>query len=190
MDFKKIVILIISFFVLILLAYIIYIKSFKTPDKNLNLTNLEDKNYSSNIINDVKYITKDKDDNEYTIEAKEARIDISEPNKLYLTDVYAIIKLKNSEEITIISDFGKYNSENFDTIFSKNVIIKYENNKITSGYLDFSLNRNSMIISKNVVYNNLNNILRADVVEINIKTKDTKIFMYEENQKVNIESIN
>ena len=36
-----------------------------------------------------------------------------------------------------------------------------------------------MIISRNVVYTNLENILKADVIEINIKTKDTKIFMYE-----------
>ena len=36
-----------------------------------------------------------------------------------------------------------------------------------------------MIISKNVIYTNLENILKADVIEINIKTKDTKIFMYE-----------
>ena len=36
---------------------------------------------------------------------------------------------------------------------------------------------------KNVVYTNLNNILKADVVEINIKTKDTKIFMYENEKK-------
>ena len=34
------------------------------------------------------------------------------------------------------------------------------------------------------------NILFADVVEINIETKDTKIFMYEESKKVNIKSIN
>ncbi len=190
MDLKKILILLIFFFVLIILAYITFVKFFKTNDKDLNLKNLEDKNYSSNIIKDVKYITRDKDDNEYIIQAKEASIDISEPKKLYLTNVYAIIKLKNSEKITIISDFGKYNSENFDTIFSKNVIINYNNNKISSGYLDFSLNRNSMIISKNVVYNNLDNILKADAIEINIKTKDTKIFMYEENQKVNIQSIN
>ena len=190
MDLKKIVIFIISFFTLVLLAYVVYIKFFKTNDKNLNLTDLDDKNYSSNIIKDVKYITRDKDDNEYTIQAKEASIDLSEPNKLYLTSVYSVIKLRNSEKITIISDFGKYNSENFDTIFSKNVIINYNNNKISSDYLDFSLNRNSMIISKNVVYNDLNNILKADAIEMNIKTKDTKIFMYEENKKINIESIN
>ena len=40
-----------------------------------------------------------------------------------------------------------------------------------------------MIISKNVIYTNLENILKADVIEMNIKTKDTKIFMYENKKK-------
>ena len=35
---------------------------------------------------------------------------------------------------------------------------------------------------------NQKNILRADVVEINISTKDAKIFMYEEKKKVKISS--
>ena len=47
-----------------------------------------------------------------------------------------------------------------------------------------------MIISKNVVFTNIENILEADVIEINIKTKDTKIFMYEKEKKVNIKSKN
>ena len=63
-------------------------------------------------------------------------------------------------------------------------------NTITGDYLDFSLKRNSMIISRNVIYTNLENILNADVIELNIKTKDTKIFMYEDKKKVNIKSKN
>ena len=47
-----------------------------------------------------------------------------------------------------------------------------------------------MIISKNVIYNNSENILKADVVEIDIKTKDTKIFMHEQEKKVKINSKN
>ncbi len=90
----------------------------------------------------------------------------------------------------IVSDFGKYNSDNFDTIFSKNVLISYLDNKINSEYLDFSMNRNTMVISKNVIFNNLKNILEADVIEMNIKTKDTKVFMYEKNKQVNIKSTN
>jgi len=104
--------------------------------------------------------------------------------------VKALISFANSDKITIVSEFGRYNSENFDTIFSKNVIIDYLNNKITGEYLDFSLERNSMLISKKVIYRNLENILKADVIEINIKTKDTKIFMHEDQKKVNVKSIN
>ena len=61
-------------------------------------------------------------------------------------------------------------------------------NKITGDYLDFSIEKNSMVISKNVIYSNLKNILKADDIETNIKTKDTKIFMYEQQKKVNLRS--
>ena len=145
---------------------------------------------NSNIIENVNYTSKDTQGNEYTINASKGEIDYSNSNILYLTNVYAIIKLKNSEKITISSDYGKYNSDNYDTIFSKNVIIKYENNKITGEYLDLSLERNLMIISKKVTYNNLNNLLKADVIEMNLKTKDTKIFMYENEKKVKITNQN
>jgi hypothetical protein len=50
--------------------------------------------------------------------------------------------------------------------------------------------KNMLIISKNVVFTNLENILKADVIELNTITKDTKIFMYNSNEKVNIESLN
>ena len=146
--------------------------------------------YNSNIIKDVNYTSKDSDGNEYIINALEGEIDYSQPNIIYLTNVKAIINLNDSKRINITSDFGRYNTDNFDTIFSKNVIIKYLENTINSEYLDFSIGRNTMIISKNVVYNNQENILKADVVEIDIKTKDTKIFMHENKKKVHIKSIN
>ena len=47
-----------------------------------------------------------------------------------------------------------------------------------------------MIVSRNVVYTNLENVLNADVIEVNINTKDTKIYMYENNKKVNVKSKN
>ena len=47
-----------------------------------------------------------------------------------------------------------------------------------------------MIISKDITYTNLENILKADVIEINLKTKDTKIFMYENEKKINKKSKN
>ena len=89
-----------------------------------------------------------------------------------------------------MSDFGKYNTVNYDTIFSQNVNIQYLDNEITGNYLDFSLIKNILIISKNVVYTNPDNILKADVIELDTITKDTKIFMYNSKDRVNIESIN
>ena len=98
--------------------------------------------------------------------------------------------MRNYDLIAISSDFGKYNTDNYDTIFSKNVIITYLDNKIKGEYLDFSLEKNLLIISKGVILKNNKNSLKADVVEMNIKTKDVKIFMYEENKKINIKSLN
>ena len=191
MSGKKIVkiSLIISFLLIVILF--IYLKFSKKTEIILQEPETQEEiNYTSNIIKDVNYTTKDIDGNEYSITALEGEIDYNNSNILFLTKVEAFIKLKNDEIITIQSDYGKYNSDNFDTIFSKNVIIEYLNNKINGGYLDFSLKRNSMIISKNITYTNLNNTLEADVIELNIKTKDTKIFMHEKEKKVTIKSKN
>ena len=158
------------------------------PKKNLVLEQekIEEEIYTSNIINDVKYSSKDIKGNSYIINASIGEIDYSKPNIVYLTNVRALIKLENSNEIKISSEFGRYNIDNFDTIFSKNVIVTYLDNKITSEYLDFSIERNSMIISKKVIFKNLENILKSDVIEIDIDTKDANIFMYNNNKKVNI----
>ena len=180
-------------FFIIFLFLIIFFISFKYF-KNKEIPDVENKkediSYNSNILKDIEYNTKDKDGNEYLIEALEGEIDFSNPNILFLTNVRALIRLSTSEIITINSDYGKYNSENNDTIFSKNVIVNYQDNKIAAEYLDFSLEKNLMLISRNVVYSNPKNTLKADVVEINIKSRDTKIFMYEKDKKVNIKSNN
>ena len=180
------------FFVITLLIIIVQVIFYFFPKKEV-IKKSEDKieipSYSSNIIQDVKYTSVDAKGNKYTITALTGEIDYSDPSTIFLTKVKALIELTNSNNIQIVSDYGKYNTNNFDTIFSKNVIVNYLDNKITGEYLDFSLKRNSMIVSKNVIYKNLENELKADVVEINIKNKDTKIFMHEQNKKVNIKSI-
>ena len=184
----------IAFIILIFITFLLlaYSKFFKEKEEALQIEpkTEEGEVYSSHRIKHVKYTTKDAEGNEYTITASEAEIDYTNSNILYLTNVSALIKLVNLESISINSEYGKYNSENFDTIFSKNVIINYLDNNITGEYLDFSLDRNSMLISRKVVYTSLENILRADAIEINIKTKDAKIFMYENQKKVNIKSKN
>ena len=158
------------------------------PIENENQKDLEEKIESFNTIEDVSYSAKDTKGNEYFLKANEGTIDQNEDNFIFLKYVNATIKLKDYRLIEISSDFGKYNIKNYDTIFSKNVIITYLNNKISGDYLDFSLDKNLMIISRNVVMKNEKSSLKADVIEVNIDTKDIKIFMYEENKKVIIDS--
>ena len=190
MNKNKIGIIIFLFLFLIIILILINFKFFEKKDVSVPIPQELDKEvYSSNKIQNVKYTTKDADGNEYVITAAEGEIDYSNTNIIYLTKIKAQIKLKNSANISIKSDYGKYNSEIFDTIFSKNVVINYLDNKITGEYLDFSLEKNLLLISKKVVYKNLKNILKADVVEMNIQTKDTKVYMYEDQKKVNITSI-
>ena len=145
---------------------------------------------NSNVIKDVEYKSKDSSDNEYILRASKGIIDQNNSNIIYLTTIDAIIKLRDYNTIDISSNFGKYNIDNFDTIFSKNVIIEYLDNIITGDYLEFSLNKNLMTISRNVVFKNNKSSLKADVIEVDIKKKDIKISMYEENKKINIKSLN
>ena len=186
MKKKNIIFFLIIF--LLIFSLILYLKYSKEESISKIKEEVLEEPYKSNIMQDVSYSSKDAKGNEYIVNAFEGEIDYDRPNIIYLTNVKAFIKLTNSNDVIITSDFGKYNTNNFDTIFSKNVEINYLDNKITGEYLDFSIGRNSMIISRKVVYTNLENILKADVIEINVTTKDTKIFMYKDNKKVNIKS--
>tara|TARA_B100000674_G_C37827734_1_gene908959 strand:+ start:363 stop:932 length:570 start_codon:yes stop_codon:yes gene_type:complete len=182
---------IIKILIIFTLAFILVLFFFNFAKKLENKKKTEkiiEESYSSNILKDVNYVSRDANGNEYIINALQGEIDLQNTNVIYLTDVSALIILESSKKITITSNYGKYNINNYDTIFNKNVKINYEENQITGEYLDFSFDRNSLIISRNVIYTNEENILNADVIEMDINTKDTKIFMYSANEKVNIKS--
>ncbi len=174
----------------VVIIFFFGLKFFKIEKNTLieKETILEDVNDTTNIIKDVNYRSNDVKGNEYILNAYEGQIDLTNNKIIFLTNVKAKINRVNGEIISIKSDFGKYNIDNYNTIFSKNVVINYEDNEIRGNYVDFSLDRNSLIISKNVVYSGSKNFLKADVIEINITTKDAKIFMYEKEKKVKIKS--
>ena len=178
--------------VIIIITLIVF-KFYKKEEVKLieNIEPIEESFNNSNIIKDIKYTSRDLKGNEYTILAQEGEIDLNNSDVIFLKNVTAYIKLiKNNELITIISNFGKYNTVNYDTIFSKDVKINYLDNRITGNYLDFSMMKNLLIISKNVVYTNPENILKADVVELDTLTKDTKIFMHNYKEKILVKSRN
>ena len=193
---KKIFLKIVLISSLIIITWIVYFEYFK-EDKNKLFKPVnpiseidEEAVYNSNIIKDINYTSRDLKGNEYILIAKEGEIDLDNSDIIFLTDVTAYIKLvKNSELIVITSNYGKYNTINYDTIFSKNVKIDYVDNIITGDYLDFSMMKNLLIVSRNVVYKNLENTMKADVIELDTTTKDTKIFMYNSDEQVNVTNI-
>ena len=186
----KKIILSISIIALLIISFFY----FKSPHQENVIENKEiipeTSSSTSNMIENVEYLSMDPKGNEYIIKAQEGEIDINNSDIIFLKNVKAIINLNNSRKILISADFGKYNINNFDTIFSKNVIIKYLNKKIQSEYLDFSILRNSMVISKNVNYSDPQNTIKTDVIEINLETKDINFFMYDKNNKIKIISQN
>jgi len=182
----------VSFIVTVSILLLIIIFNLNQNNKEL----IEEKNEivqeeieNSNIIKDVEYKSRDSSGYEYTLKSSEGIIDQNNSNIIYLTSIKASIELKDYNSINISSKFGKYNIDNFDTIFSKNVIIEYKDNIIKGEYLEFSLSKSLMTISRNVVFKNDKSSLKADVIEVDIKTKDIKISMYEENKKINIKSL-
>ena len=66
------------------------------------------------------------------------------------------------------------------------MVIENLENKIIGEYLDFSMLRKNIIISKDVVFKNNSNILKTDVIEINIDTKNIKFYMNEKDKKVSM----
>ena len=119
----------IIFFLIVLLlifSLIVYLKYWKEEQISKIEEVIIEEDYKSNIMENVSYSSKDAKGNEYIVNASQGEIDYDKPNIIYLTDVRAYIKLTNSNDVTITSDFGKYNTNNFDTIFSKNVIINFD----------------------------------------------------------------
>ena len=179
-------------FSIVLISLLFYAKYLKKNNKEsreeLTVKNQKkNENSSANYIDDISYISSDVKGNKYQIMALQAELDINDQDVMFLENVTAYIFLKDSSIVKITSDYGKYNSKNYDTIFSKNVIIIYPEHKITGDYLDFSFLNNLGTVSRNVIYAGDKTKLFADKIEINITTKDTKIFMNDNTKKVLIE---
>ena len=141
------------------------------------------------VIEDLKYLSTDKEGNEYKIDAKKGNIDKDNPDIIYLENVIAIISLKNSELISIKSNFAKYNSKSFDTLFNDAVIVDYEDHLLSGNFLDLSFEDNLVSIYDNVQYLSGISSLSADRAEIDILNKKTKIFMESPGKKVLINNI-
>ena len=193
---KKILLQIFLFTIIVIIS-IVFIKTYflETNIKIIKKNNLDIEKNSlvkekSNLIHNIEYISKDQMGNAYIVKSELAEIDEKNPDLILLKNVVATINLNNSTPIKVYSDNAIYNNVNYDTNFFTNVIVTYTEHKITSENLDLIFNKNLATITNNITYKNLNAVLEADKIEIDLITKNSKISMNNKSDKVNIISLN
>ena len=181
-------------FTIILIMIFFFYKIYFT-DKELDIsaeTNSDQKisknKKDSNIIYNIEYVAKDNDGNNYIIKSKYGELKSDQLNLIILKKVLATINIQNSPSIEIASDGANYNSINYDTEFYGNVTLTYVDHTITSDNLDLYFQKNLAYFSDNVVYKNLNNSIQADKIEIDLITKNSKIYMNNTFKKIKVTS--
>ncbi|MDC1025932.1 LPS export ABC transporter periplasmic protein LptC [Candidatus Pelagibacter sp.] len=179
--------------ILILIIFFIYNKYFYTENKidevkntnslskeSVEKKNLIKKNMDNEIIN-ISYEKFDTNGNKYFINAKKGTIDNENPNIIYMNEVEASLIYLNNERLIIYSKEAIFNKENFKTTFSKNVKLLYQEQTLESDNLEFLIDKNIAIFRDNVKYYNQDIQAFADIVNINLITKEIDI--KSENQK-------
>jgi hypothetical protein len=188
---KKILIQISLLLLVLLIILITFNKYFNNAQKysTINKQNdekkISDKN-RNNLIKNIYYVSNDSADNIYEIMSEIGEINTDNPSIIMMTDVIAKITFSNSEPVNITSKYAEYNNENYETTFTENVLVTYVDHKIKAERMRLSMEENLATMSKDIFYNNSDVELVADKVEIDLLTKDSKIFMDNKYKKVEI----
>ena len=190
---KKIIIqflLLVVLFGIILSVFFLYFNKEKnqkeTSLKTSKILNSEIDNETGTLIKDINYSFSDPSGNYYELFSKFGKVDIQNSDKMFMTNVKALIYLKNSPPIKIVSKYANYNKIDHETNFFVNVELTHLVHKATSENLDISFNSNKASMYKNIIYNKPGTQLTADRLEIDLITKNTKIFMDKKYEKIKI----
>ena len=196
---KKIIIQLILIVFLIILTIFFYQKYMVLNNSDLKLMKKENdsqvnneklvskKNQETeNIIENLRYVSKDLFGNTYIINAQSAQIEEGNVNQIKLFEVMAKIIQKDDEVIYINSDSADYNKVNNNTIFKTNVNVKYGKQSIDADMIDLNFLKNQIKIKENVYYRNNNAKLNADKIEIDIESKKLTISMNKKNDNIKI----
>ena len=185
---KKIIIQVILFFIIFLFIALFFFEYLIKPklavsstQKQILSQNLDDN--LTNIIQNIEYSSNDSLNNQFIIKAKFGEV-MRKKTLILMKEVEAIVIFSNSEKITITASNAIYNTTNQDTNFKENVIIKYGEQHITCNRVDMQFRNYKVKLYDNVIYNYINTKLLADVIEIDLLTKSSKIYMNKKNTKV------
>ena len=152
----------------------------RSQSKNKEISN----NEGGSKIDDLYYISTDKSGNSYEITSESGELDPDKGDVIKLKNVKAIINIKNSGIIYISSKFALYNRDNLNTYFYDDVDLNFNQHYITSSDIEMNYVNKNIKISGNVNYKNDNNHLNADIIEMNLLTKVSKIYMKKKTDRV------
>ena len=188
---KKIFIQFFLFLIVIFVSYWTYIKYLKKDEIVLNEnvfdeTLLKQKN---NLIKNINYESKDLKGQKYIIKSAYGEISKENFEIILMTDVQAYVILDNNKRIKIKSDKAEYNNVNYNTKFKENVVLNYDDHKLNSENIDIYFDKNFLEAYQNLVYENSDLIFFADKLEIDLITKNSKIYNFDET-KVQIQTLN
>ena len=191
--YKKIIIqflLLIILLTIITSVFLIYFNKQKNIEKTtLKTTKLIESKIdkeTGTLIEDINYSFSDPSGNYYELFSEYGKVDIKDSSKMLMTDVKASIYLKDSSPIYIVSKYANYNKIDHETNFFEDVKVTHLIHKATSENLDVSFTNNIALMYKNVIYNKPGTSLTADRLEIDLITKNSKIFMDNETEKIRI----
>ena len=186
---KKIFIQIGLFSLILLIIFIAYSYYFETLKVDVLKTNQELKPNVENRIIDLKYTASDKEGNSYVITSDFGQISKENENVLNLEAVNAVITLNDADKIFIYSDHAIYNKLDLNTFFYDSVKLIYDEHNVTSEKIYLNYANKEVKIEDNIVYKVQKNKLTADVVDIDLISKKSKIYMLQDQKKVKVEII-
>ena len=144
----------------------------------------------SNLIYNIEYVSEFKNGNFYIISSEYGELIYDQPEIIKMKKVTAIINLNNSSPIKIFAENATYNNINNNTRFFQDVLMNYNEHSAYSDNLDLLFEKNLATLSNNIIYKNLDTTLKADKMEIDLITKNSKIYMNNNSDKVRIVGIN
>ena len=162
------------------------LNSIKENDTKKEKPNNKNKNKLSNTLKDVEYISIDKKGNKFKLLARSAKSNKNDNNFLDLDFVRGVITSEIREPIYIISDFGQYNTTNFNSKFYQNVKINYMEKQILCENFDIDMETNMAIAYNNVVVTDPQSTMKAGIITFDLKTKDININPTNEDKKVKV----
>ena len=187
------VLLILLIIIIIIFYQIYFFDNKKIVQKNDTIIETEIKNLSNNseeksanIIENLKYVSKDLLGNTYIVTAESAIIKKDRENEVKLNEVNAKIIKKDNTTIFIYSTTADYDKISHNTVFKEKVHVEYEKQTIDANIVNLNFANNFIEILENVYYINEDTVIYADKAELNLLSNELKISMINTEDKVQI----